>query len=78
MKLMNEQMTEAMTEAMTKPMAKSVTKPVTKPENKPVTKPVTKSVTKLNHILQFWTKLPKMDNMWFRYRLRYRPKLSAN
>ena len=27
---------------------------------KPVTKPVTKSVTKLNHILKFWTKIPKI------------------
>ena len=40
-------MNKQMTETMTKPMAK----------------PVTKSVTKLNHILQFWTKIPKTDNV---------------
>ena len=36
---------------MTKAAGKAVTKPVTEP--------VTKSVTKLNHILQFWTKISK-------------------
>ena len=39
---------------MTKPMNEQMTETITKP----VTKPVTKSVTKLNHVLQFRTKIP--------------------
>ena len=55
----------------TKPMNEQMTETMTKPMAITVTKSVTKSVTKLNHILQFWTKLPK--------RFQYRPiRVSAS
>ena len=53
-----------MTKLMNEQMTETMTKPVTKLMTKPVTKSVTKPVTK--------------SDLWFQYRLRYRPKLSAN